>query len=477
LAITRRIEFVVFGSPPDYGLTGATQFEAELSIMATAFGLTSERLGRIVEDAASEVYVFSATDFRFRLVNKGARDNLGYSIEELYLLAPWDLKPNISQSEFIELVKPLKSKEVERLDFDTVHRRKDGTTYNVSVKLQMVDDQDEAVFYAAIRDVTLNVVIETELRDTVRRLDAILDNTTMSVFLMDEQQQCVFMNKAAEALTGFAFHETTGRRLHDVIHHTRPDGSPFPLSECAIDRAFPENAGTQGEEVFVHKDGSFYPVAFTASPIRDDKTKVIGTIIEVRDISIEKRNEETRRLLMHEVDHRARNVLSIVQSLTRLTRASDLEGYKAVLAGRIDALARAQTSLATRQWESGRLEDVVRDELEALCPKDHIDIEGPEVRLSPEQVQPLSLLLHELATNANKYGSCSSSSGRVTVKWALRDRQVVLSWQESGGPAVTAPTREGFGSVLKTNVVRQLRGEISRTWDPSGLRVDVTFPL
>ena len=445
--------------------------------MATAFDLTSERLGRIVEDAASEVYVFSAVDFRFRLVNKGARDNLGYSIEELYLLAPWDLKPNISQKEFIELVKPLKSKKLERLDFDTVHRRKNGTTYNVSVKLQMFDDQDEAVFYAAIQDVTLNVVIETELRDTVRRLDAILDNTTMSVFLMDEQQQCVFMNKAAEVLTGFAFHETTGRRLHDVIHHTRPDGSPFPLAECAIDRAFPENAGTQGEEVFVHKDGSFYPVAFTASPIRDGKTKVIGTIIEVRDISIEKRNEETRRLLMHEVDHRARNVLSIVQSLTRLTRASDLEGYKAVLAGRIDALARAQTSLATRQWESGRLEDVVRDELEALCSTDHIDIEGPEVLLSPEQVQPLSLLLHELATNANKYGSCSSSSGRVAVKWALRDRQVLLSWQESGGPAVIVPTREGFGSTLKTNVVRQLRGEISRTWDPSGLLVEITFPL
>lgn len=445
--------------------------------MATVFGVTSERLGRIVEEAASEVYIFSADDFLFRLVNKGARDNLGYTIEELRSLTPWDLKPNISQSDFLELIKPLTNKKVERIDFETKHRRKDGTEYYVSVKLQMFDDEADVIFYAAIRDVTPQVIIEAELRETVRRLDAILDNTSMSVFLMDDQQQCVFMNKAAETLTGFAFHETAGRCLHDVIHHSRPDGSPFPLSECEIDRAFPENAGTRGEEVFVHKNGSFYPVAFTASPIKDDKTKVIGTIIEVRDIAVEKRNEEARRLLMHEVDHRARNVLSIVQSLTRLTRADGLASYKAVLAGRIDALARAQTSLATRQWEGGHLEDVVRDELDALCPNESVEIAGPAVNLSPEQVQPLSLLLHELATNANKYGACSQGGGRVAVTWTLRDRHVTLSWRESGGPEVVAPTREGFGSILKNNVVRQLKGVIHRAWEPAGLLVEVRFPL
>jgi PAS domain S-box-containing protein len=445
--------------------------------MATFTGMTSERLGRIVEEAASEVYIFSEKDFRFILVNKGARENLGYDIEELSSLTPWDLKPNISRDDFLDLIKPLQSREVERIDFDAVHRRKDGTDYNVSVKLQRFDDGGDVVFYAAIKDTTVNRQIEVELRDIARRLDAILDNTTMAVFLMDERQQCVFMNRAAEQLTGYAFHETTGRQLHDVIHHTRPDGSPFPLSECVIDRAFPENAGTQGEEVFVHKDGSFYPVAFTASPIRDGEAKVIGTIIEVRDISEERRNEETRKLLMHEVDHRSRNVLSIVQSLTRLTRADDLEAYKAILAGRIGALARAQTSLATRQWEGGCLDDVVREELEALCPKDSIQVEGPEVALTPEQVQPLSMLLHELATNANKYGACSRGGGLVSVAWALDAGTVALQWRETGGPPVAAPTHEGFGTSLKANVVRQLKGSISRRWEPEGLIVDVTFPL
>jgi PAS domain S-box-containing protein len=214
--------------------------------MTNSIGVSSERLGRIVEEAASEVYVFSADDFRFLLVNKGARENLGYSIEELSRLTPWDLKPNIDRESFLSLVEPLQTGKISRLDFDTVHRRKDGTHYNVAVKLQLFADGDDAVFYAAIQDTTEHRKVEAELRDTARRLDGILGNTTMAVFLMDERQHCVFMNRAAEKLTGYDFHETVGRPLHDVIHHSYPDGSPYPLSECAIDRAFPEQAGTQG---------------------------------------------------------------------------------------------------------------------------------------------------------------------------------------------------------------------------------------
>lgn len=451
--------------------------EAEFPGMPQSVGLTSERLGRIVEEAASEVYIFCAKDFCFRLVNKGARDNLGYSFDELSRMTPWDLNPNISRDEFMIMVEPLVSGEVARIDFDTVHRKKDGTDYDVSVKLQLFDDGDDAVFYAAIQDTTDYRKIENRLRNSARRLDTILGNTTMAIFMMDDRQHCVFMNNAAEKLTGYAFHETVGRPLHDVIHHTYPDGSPFPLSECAIDRAFPEKAGTQGEEIFVHKDGSFYPVAFTASPIQDDEAKVIGTVIEARDISDEKRNEETRSLLMHEVDHRARNVLAIVQSLTRLTNADDLATYKDVLVGRISALARAQTSLAARRWEGGRLEDVVRQETEAICPTETVDIGGPEIGLSPEQVQPISMLLHELATNANKYGACSSSGGRISVTWATDGRQVTLQWRETGGPPVDAPTREGFGSSLQANMMRQLNGTLTRTWEPTGLFVEIAFPL
>lgn len=112
-------------------------------------------------------------------------------------------------------------------------------------------------------DVTERVLGEQVLGATQRRLDAVLDNASVSIFLMDERQHCVYMNAAAERLTGYTFAEVQSRPLHDVIHHTHPDGRHFPIEECAIDRAFPENNNTRGEEVFVRRDGSFYPVAFT----------------------------------------------------------------------------------------------------------------------------------------------------------------------------------------------------------------------
>lgn len=252
----------------------------------------NERLGRIVEESASEVYIFDTVSFCFILVNKGARDNLGYTLNELRSKTPWDVKPSFLKEQFIDYVTPLLKGDVARLDFETIHRRKDGTDYDVAVKLQILEFGGDRVFFAAIQDITSRKAAEEALRHTTRRLNAILNNTSMAVFMMDDRQHCVFMNEAAEHLTGFEFQETQGRPLHDVIHHTYPDGRPFPLHECAIDRAFPEESRVQGEDVFIHKNGEFYPVGFTASPIRDEAGKSIGTVIEVRNISEELKNRE-----------------------------------------------------------------------------------------------------------------------------------------------------------------------------------------
>lgn len=249
--------------------------------------MTSDRLGRIVEDAVSEVYVFSVDDFRFSLVNRGARENLGYTMDELRAKTPWDLKPFISREEFLQLVDPLLKGDRSAVEFETFHQRKDGSRYNVWVHLQLISTDGEKVFYAAIQDITNQKETAAALKKASTRLDAILSNTTMAIFMMDDRQHCVFMNKAAETLTGYKFEETQGRPLHDVIHHTHPDGRHFPIEDCEIDRAFPEDHQVQGEEVFVHKDGSFYPVGFTASPMKDEQGKTVGTVIEVRDITEE----------------------------------------------------------------------------------------------------------------------------------------------------------------------------------------------
>ena len=117
-------------------------------------------------------------------------------------------------------------------------------------------------------------------------LNALCDNASGAMFILDERQHCIYMNPAARELTGFSLDELRGRPLHDCIHHTRPDGSPYPLEECPIDRAFPESSRERGRETFVHKDGRFYPVEYTASPVREHGS-VVGTVLEVRDIASE----------------------------------------------------------------------------------------------------------------------------------------------------------------------------------------------
>lgn len=126
-----------------------------------------------------------------------------------------------------------------------------------------------------------------------RQLEVVCNNATLAIFILNEQQHCTYMNPAAEKLTGYSLAEVQGRSLHHVIHHTHPDGTPYPLEDCLIDRA-PQNNQEQGEVVFVHKDGHFYPVTYTASPIRD-QSGIVGTIIEVRDIAKEKQAEAAVR--------------------------------------------------------------------------------------------------------------------------------------------------------------------------------------
>lgn len=131
-------------------------------------------------------------------------------------------------------------------------------------------------------------------------LNALCDNAGGAMFVLDEYQHCIYMNPAAKEMTGFDLHEVQGRPLHDVIHHTRPDGTPYELKDCPIDRAFPQRNRERGRDFFVHKDGHFYPVEYTASPLKGED-RIIGTVLEVRTIQGEidalRRLEEKRRTL------------------------------------------------------------------------------------------------------------------------------------------------------------------------------------
>ncbi len=219
----------------------------------------------------------------------------------------------------------------------------------------------------------------------------------------------------------------------------------------------------------------------TNSPVLGPDGEVTHIVSAVQDVTgevMERRSEDARKLLMREVDHRARNALTVVQSFVRLTTAASLEDFRRVVDGRVEALARAQTSLAARRWEGASLRDVVEGELASMSQPGKYSLSGPQVLLQADDVQAMSMVIHELATNASKYGALSTEGGTLAVTWAEAPAGgLSLVWSEEGGPAIEAPTREGFGSRLISQLTRQLGGDIAYAWRPEGLRAELTLPL
>ncbi len=197
----------------------------------------------------------------------------------------------------------------------------------------------------------------------------------------------------------------------------------------------------------------------------------------------ERRQEQERQLMLaREVDHRAKNVLAVVQSIVRLTKADDPRTFAQAVEGRVAALARAHTLLSRDRWTGASLTEVVREELLAYGGGGRIALEGQELWLKPDTVQSLSMVLHELATNAAKYGALSVPHGRLIVSWRVGHQaagsQLHLEWVERGGPNVPAPpARRGFGSTVITATMRShLDGEAHMIWEEQGLRCEITAP-
>lgn len=207
------------------------------------------------------------------------------------------LKKYIPAEEQPYVMKAIKESIRTKKIFQLEHRVKqaDGSIgWMFSRAVPILDDKGNiSEWFGAASDITSRKKIEESLQKQLQLIATITNNATTGLFIMDDKQHCTFMNPAAEKITGLTFKEVqkANKPLHYIIHHTKPDGKRYPMRECPIDRALPEKANTQGEDIFIRPDGSFYPVAFMASPIKEDG-KLTGTVIEVRDTTIEKQRDE-----------------------------------------------------------------------------------------------------------------------------------------------------------------------------------------
>jgi two-component sensor histidine kinase/CheY-like chemotaxis protein len=244
-------------------------------------------------------------------------------------------------------------------------------------------------------------------------------------------------------------------------------------------------ASKSGNSIFAefrirHPDGQTRWCAGTAVATFDEKGRVIRIGGVTIDITERKRAEERQALLAREVDHRARNALAIIQAILRLTRADTIKEYKETVEGRIMALARAHTLLSNSRWSGADFHTLVADEL-APYRTGHIGAittSGPPISLQPITAQTLALVLHELATNAAKYGALSSGRGALTLAWEVRSGRLILHWSEEDSIIEMPAGRDGFGmKLIVASIEQQLAGTVAFDWSGNGLRCNIMVPL
>lgn len=354
--------------------------------------------------------------------------------------------------------------------------RENGEEFPIEASISQVKVGGETLSTVILRDITERKRADDALEDSRRRMEGIVNSAMDALITIDNQQRILLFNPAAERMFEVAASEALGQPISRFIPERYRQGHDAHIQRFKDTGVTSRRMGALGAISGLRSSGEEFPVEASIS-----QTMVAGerlaTVI-LRDITERRANEEARLLLAREVDHRAKNALAVVQALVSLTRAPTKEAFVIAVRGRVAALARAHTLLSRNRWEGADLARVITDETAAYQRPGQVRLDGPSLKLAPDAVQPISLLVHELATNAVKYGALSVEQGRVQVGWRIADNlDLELIWTETGGPGVVKPLNKGFGSTLVSEVTtRQLGGRVDAAWNADGLALTVSLP-
>jgi PAS domain S-box-containing protein len=261
----------------------------------------------------------------------------------------------------------------------------------------------------------------------------------------------------------------------------RPDGSLLPHHQCPMADVLRTGISVREQEVHIERPDGLRGIALVdIEAIKNSDGNIVGAVNCFQDITERKRSEAQIVNLAHEAEHRVKNILSTVLATVRLSRADTSDDLKRLIEGRIDALAKVHGLFVESRWVGAELRSLVTQELSPYCgeAEGRVRIDGPPVMLEPNTAQTIAISLHELATNAAKYGSLSAAEGRVEIAWSrTADGRLSLRWIESGGPPVTPPTHRGFGTRVMENIIGQLNGVVHFDWRDQGLACEIALPL
>ena len=331
-------------------------------------------------------------------------------------------------------------------------------------------------------DLIERVEVETALRESEQRLGwlaSIVESSHDSIVSTDIGRVITTWNNAAERLYGYTADEVIGRPVTILIPPDRQNEARTILQRIKCGERIKNY-----ESVRQRKDGTLVDVSMTISPVKNAEGKIVGASTIARDITERKLAETREKMLMAELDHRVKNVLARVDMIALSTRngSSSIDEYARSLKGRIQSMAAAHALLSQKGWHDVGLEALVRNQLAPYAADANIAIHGTDVTLTAAAIQAMGMVLHELVTNAAKYGALSMPTGRVTVSWDRKlnghATNLVFAWREFDGPRVAAQAKSGYGARLIRGLVpHELGGTVDLEFAAEGLSCRIEFPL
>jgi PAS domain S-box-containing protein len=306
-----------------------------------------------------------------------------------------------------------------------------------------------------------------------RLLSSIIATSDDAIVSKDLNGIVTSWNRGAERVFGYTAEEMIGRPILTVIPPDRHNEEVGILERIRRGERIDHY-----ETVRQRKDGSLIDIALTVSPVKDAAGTVVGASKIARDISEKRQAQARQELLTREIQHRTKNLFALVLAVVGRSFAGKrtVEEAEAAVVSRLRSLAETHVMLIDKEWRGADLGEIVRTEMNPYAGR--VQVEGPSVMLNARAAQNFALALHELATNAAKYGALSNSTGRVHVSWLKGPDRLTFRWEEQGGPPVRPPGQRGFGSVVLEQVMAEYFEEPPRIdFASSGIRYSLTGSL
>jgi PAS domain S-box-containing protein len=314
-----------------------------------------------------------------------------------------------------------------------------------------------------------------ELQRTSDLLQSIITLTPDLVYVKDADSKTILTNPATLRLYGKTLDDVKGRGAIDW-HPNREEVERIVENDRIV---MEQGESMQFEEAFTGIDGRRVFLS-TKTPLRDQSGQVVGVVGVSTDVTDREKRAQHIEFIMRELSHRSKNLLTVIQSIARQTAKQSLgfDEFQKSFDSRLQSLAALHDLLIEHDWEGASIAEVVQSQLKPFANRDRVDADGVDVFLKPDVAQMFAMAFHELATNATKYGALSVDGGRVAVRWAVTDGQFRIEWREQGGPAVTSPKRDGFGStVLKRIASHVAQARIEYVFDSTGVVWKLEAPL